>query len=241
MNKIGLIAWRELRGYFSTWLAYALLSGWVLIAGIFFAIILLQAAQPASGFGLQPFFSNLLVMLLFIAPIITMRLIVEERNQATLELLHTSPITEWQVALGKFFGAWGFVGLMLLLTLHVPFFALRYGSIDTGPLWGGYILLLCAGATFVSFGLFCSSVTASQVVAGFLTFGGLIFSWMLSIPGQQAEASDLMAFLSQFSILSHFELLLQGAVDTKDLIFFASVTAFFLYLTVRSLESRKWN
>ena len=241
MNKIGLIAWRELRGYFATWMAYALLSGWLLIAGIFFAAILLQAAQLSSNFSLQPFFSNMLVMLLFIAPILTMRLIVEERNQATLELLHTSPITEWQVALGKFFGAWSFVALMLLLTAHVPLFSLRYGSIDSGPLWGGYLLLLCAGAAFVAFGLFCSSVTTSQVVAGFLTFGGLIFSWMLSIPGQQADASDFMSFISQFSVLSHFQLMLQGAVDTKDLIFFTSVTVFFLYLTVRSLESRKWN
>lgn len=241
MNKIALIAWRELRGYFATWLAYALLSGWLLIAGIFFAIILLQASQSPSNFTLQIFFSNLVVMLLFIAPIITMRLIVEERNQSTLELLHTSPLTEWQVALGKFFGAWVFVVLMLLLTAHVPIFALRYGSIDTGPLWGGYILLLCAGAAFVSFGLFCSAITSSQVVAGFLTFGGLIFSWMLSIPGQQAGATDLMEFISQFSILSHFELLMRGVVDTKDLVFFVTVTVFFLYLTVRSLESRKWN
>ncbi len=241
MTKIGLIAWRELRGYFATWLAYALLSGWLLIAEFSFHIALLGASQPPFNFSLQGFFSNLLVMLLFIAPIVTMRLIVEERNQSTLELLHTSPITEWQVALGKFFGAWGFVGLMVLLTAHVPFLSLRYGSLDTGPMWGGYILLLCAGAAFVSFGLFCSSVTASQVVAGFLTFGGLIFSWMLSIPGQQPGASDLMSFISQISVLSHFELMLQGAVDTKDLIFFLTVTVFFIYLTVRSLESRKWN
>lgn len=241
MNKIGLIAWRELRGYFSTWLAYALLAGWLLLAGTFFYFALMQASQPPFNFSLQGFFSNLLVMLLFITPIITMRLIVEERNQSTLELLHTSPISEWQIALGKFVGAWSFVSLMLLLTTHVPFFTTRYGSFDSGPIWGGYLLLLCAGAVFVAFGLFCSTITASQVVAGFLTFGGLIFSWLLAIPGQQPDASDLMSFLSQFSVLMHFDLLLKGAVDTKDLIYFFTVTLFFLYLTVRSLESRKWN
>jgi ABC-2 type transport system permease protein len=241
MNQIGLIAWRELRGYFATWLAYALLAGWLLIAGIFYSVALLQAALPPFNFSLQGFFGNMLVMLLFVAPIITMRLFVEERNQATAELLFTSPISEWQIALGKFLGAWGFVILMLLLTAHVPFFTTRYGSIDAGPVWGGYIALLCVGAAFVAFGLFCSTITTSQVVAGFLTFGGLIFSWMLAIPGQQSGASDFMAFISQFSILSHLELIMQGAVDTKDLIYFISVTVFFLYLTVRSLESRKWS
>ncbi len=241
MNKIGLIAWRELRSYFATWLAYALLSGWLLITGIAFYLTLLGSSQPPFSFSLQGLFNFLLVIMMFIAPMLTMRLIVEERNQSTLELLHTSPITEWQVALGKFFGAWGFMGVMLLLTSYVPFFALKYGSIDTGPLWGGYILLVCAGAAFVSFGLFCSSVTASQVVAGFLTFGGLIFSLLLANLGQNPNATDFMSFLSQFSVASHFELMLQGAMDSKDLIFFASVTLFFLYLTVRSLESRKWN
>jgi ABC-2 type transport system permease protein len=240
MTQIGLIAWREIRGYFTSWLAYALLAGWLLLAGLGFLLTLLQYAQ-SQNFSLQGLFGFLVILMLFITPLLTMRLIVEERNQGTLEMLHTSPLTEWQVALGKFFGAWGFVAVMLLLSGHLPFFSLRYGSIDTGPVWGGYIALACVGAAFVAFGLFCSSVSTSQVVAGFWTFGGLLFFWLLASVGQRPGASDLEVFIGQLSVLTHVDRMLQGAVDTKDLIYFASVTIFFLFTTVRSLESRKWN
>lgn len=240
MDKVGIIAWREIKSYFTSWLAYVLLAGWLLMSGIWFFASLAVFDQMGS-FSLQGFFTNSIVMLLFIAPLITMRLIVEERNQRTLEMLHTSPLTDWQLALGKFLGGVGFLLIMLLLTGHIPFFALRYGSIDTGPVWGGYIALALVGATFVAFGLFCSTVTASQVVAGFLTFGGLIFSWMLAIFSQINSTSDLFAFIGQWSVLNHFDRMMEGAVDTKDLIFFLSVIIFFLYATVRSLESRKWS
>ncbi len=239
MNKIGLIAWREMRGYFSSWLAYVLIAGWLLIAALTFLTILTFYDQ-SQVFSLDGLFGNLIVFLLFMAPIVTMRLIVEERSQGTLEMLLTSPITEWQVAIGKFLGGWGFIGLMLLLTTHFPFFATRYGSIDTGPVWGSYLALSLVGAAFVAFGLFCSTITASQVVAGFLTFVGLICSWMLGFFANP-QASEWVQFIGQLSVFTHFRGMMSGAVDTKDLIYFASVTLFFLYATVRSLESRKWN
>jgi ABC-2 type transport system permease protein len=240
MNKIGVIAWREIRGYFSSWLAYVLLAGWLFMAGQNYWTSL-GIFDTYGEYTLQGFFSNLIVVMLFIAPIITMRLVVEERSQGTLEMLFTSPITEWQVAVGKFLGAWGFIGIMLLLTTHVPFFANRYGSIDMGPVWGSYIALVVVGAAFVAYGLFCSAITASQVVAGFLSFGGLLFSWMLAIPAQVSRENDFAAFLGHLSIFTHFQGMMGGAIDTKDLIFFASVTLFFLYATVRTLESRKWS
>lgn len=239
MSKIGLIAWREMRGYFSSWLAYVLIAGWLLIAALSF-LGALDVYDRAQYFALEGVFGYLVVLLLFVAPILTMRLVVEERTQGTMELLLTSPITEWQVAVGKFLGGWGFIGVMLLLTAHFPFFATRYGSIDTGPVWGGYIALSLVGAAFVAFGLFCSTITASQVVAGFLTFGGLICSWMLG-SFVNPQASDSTQFIGQLSVFTHFRGMMSGAIDTKDLIYFASVTLFFLYATVRSLESRKWN
>lgn len=236
MTRIGLIAWKELKTYFTSWIAYALIAGWLFITGYLYLVILLNSEQVQLGM----IYNVLVTIMLFVAPIITMRLIVEERNTGTLELLFTSPITEWQVAIGKFLGAWGFVGILLLLTVHVPFFTTRYGSIDTGPVWGSYIALICVGAAFMSFGLFCSSLTESQVVAGFLTFGGLLVSWMLNWPAQAAPTSDIAVFVSYWSVFSHFQDMTRGAVDTKDLIFFISLTIFFLFATVRVLESRKW-
>jgi len=234
MSKIGLIAWKELRTYFTSWMAYALISGWLLISGYLFVVLLVQSQE---SFQLAPIYHIMITVLLFMAPLLTMRQIVEERTTGALEMLFTSPVTEWQVTLGKFFGAWGFVAVMTLLTVHFPFFATRYGSIDTGPVWGSYIALLCSGAAFVAVGLFCSSVTESQVVAGFLTFGALLGSWMLSWLPETTPVTD---FIRQWSIFPHFSQMMQGAVDTRDIIFFASITIFFLFATVRVLESRKW-
>jgi ABC-2 type transport system permease protein len=240
MAKIGHLCWKELKTYFTSWLAYAILAGWVFIAGYTFVAVLL-ASTAAGNFYLAPIYQNFVVMLVFIAPLLTMRLLAEERREGTIEMLFTSPLTEWQVTLGKFLGAFAFVAAMALLTIHIPFFAARYGSVDFGPVWGGYIALLCLGAGAMAFGLFCSSLTDSQVVAGFLTFGGLLISWMLAWLGSNAAIqNNFVGFLTQLSIYSHFDRMLQGAIDTKDLVFFASVVLLFLFATVRVLESRKW-
>jgi ABC-2 type transport system permease protein len=239
MSKIGHIAWKELRSYFTSWMAYALLAGWLLFTGLIWSILLVSAATTQQ-FQPGAIFQNLVVVLLFITPLLTMRLLAEERNSGTIEMLFTAPLSEWQVAIGKFLAAWAFTAVMLALTAYVPFFALRYGSIDAGPLWGSYIALLCLGAAFTAFGVFCSSLTSSQVVAGFLTFGGLLLSWMLSWPAQAAPGNAVIEFISQWSIFSHFSPMLDGAIDTRDLIFFVSIVLLCLFATVRVLESRKW-
>lgn len=244
MTKIGHIAWRELRSYFTGWMAYALLAGWLVISGLVFSILVTSYYTSQmfgqGSFSLPGLYSNMVVIMLFCAPLLTMRLVAEERNLGTVEMLFTSPVSEWQVALGKFLGGWAFIGVMLLLTVHFPFFATRYGSIDTGPIWGSYISLTCMGAGFVAYGLFCSSLTDSQVVAGFLTFSGLILSWMLNWVGQVSPDNALAAFVGQWSIFTHFQRMMEGAVDTRDLIFFISLALLFLFATVRVLESRKW-
>ena len=231
-----------MKAYFTSWIAYAILAGWVFIGGLTFYLLLAAASAPVGGnFHLDPIYRNLVVMLIFITPLLTMRLLAEERKEGTMEMLFTSPLTEWQVVLGKFFSAWAFVAVMVLLTAHFPIFSAKYGSVDFGPVWGSYLALICVAAAAVAFGIFCSSLTESQVVAGFLSFGGLLVSWMLSWLGQgMAGQSDLVAFIAQWSIYSHFDRMMQGAVDSKDIIFFLSFVALFLFATVRVLESRKW-
>jgi len=239
MSKIGHIAWKELKGYFSSWMAYAILAGWMLIGAMIWNQITFDAATP-GGFQIAPLYGNLLTILLFIAPLLTMRLLAEEKREGSLEMLLTSPLTEWQVTLGKYFGALAFVAAMLLFTTHFPFFAFRYGSLDAGPVWGGYIALFCVASAFIAWGLFCSSLSDSSVLAGFLAFGGLLISWLLGWLQEAAQSSDLAAFVVQFSVLTHVQPMLRGAIDTKDLVFFASLTWLFLFATVRVLESRKW-
>ncbi|MDF2439156.1 MAG: gliding motility-associated transport system permease protein [Abditibacteriota bacterium] len=239
MSKIGHIAWKELRSYFSSWMAYAILAGWLLVGALIWSQIVFDAAAP-GGFQIAPLYGNLLTILLFIAPLLTMRLLAEEKREGSLEMLLTSPLTEWQVTLGKYFGALAFVVAMLVFTAHFPFFSFRYGSLDAGPMWGGYIALFCVSSAFIAWGLFCSSLSDSSVLAGFLAFGGLLISWLLGWLQESAQSSDLAAFVVQFSVLTHVQPMLRGAIDTKDLVFFASLSFLFLFATVRVLESRKW-
>lgn len=239
MFTISHIAWKELRGYFSSWIAYVICAGWLLMSGLTF-ISLLGVSGQSGQFSLSPLYQNLIIVFLFVTPLLTMRLLAEERAMGTLEMLFTSPLTEWQVAIGKWLGAFLFCLLLLALTLHFPFFTFRYGAGDAGPVWGAYIALACLSAAFCAFGVFCSSLSDSQVVTGFLTFGGLLLSWMLAWPAASAPDSSIAGVISEFSVFTHFANMLGGAIDTKDLVFFASVTLFFLFATARVLESRKW-
>lgn len=238
MSTIGHIAWKELRTYFTSWIAYVVCAGWALMTGIIFYILLAQAML--GNFDVTPLYGTLVIVMLFMVPMVTMRLLAEERSSATLEMLFTSPLTEWQVTLGKWLAAFGFCAVLLLLTAHVPVVAFKYGTFDHGPILGAYIALLCLSAAFCAFGVFCSSLTDSQIVAGFMTFGGLLLSWMLAWVTSAAPDNPVTAVISRFSISSHFESMMRGAVDTTDLVYFALVTIFFLYATTRVLESRKW-
>ncbi|MBW3636671.1 MAG: ABC transporter permease [Armatimonadetes bacterium] len=233
------IAWKEIRGYFSSWIAYVLCAGWLLLSGLTFVSLLGAAAQGAP-FSLVPLYQNLIIVFLFLTPLLTMRLLAEERATGTLELLFTSPLTPWQVTMGKWLGALAFCAVLLLLTLHFPFFVFQYGTLDAGPVWGSTIALICLAAAFCAFGVFCSSLCDSQIVAGFLTFGGLLLSWMLAWPAATAPDNRLAAVAAQFSVFAHFARMLGGAIDTQDLIFFASLSFFFLFATTRVLESRQW-
>lgn len=233
------IAWREIRGYFTSWIAYVLCAGWLLLSGLTF-VSLLGAAGQGAPFSLAPLYQNLIIVFLFLTPLLTMRLLAEERATGSLELLFTSPLTEWQVTIGKWLGALAFCLFLLLLTLQFPLFVAQYGALDAGPVWGSLLSLVCLAATFCAFGVFCSSLCDSQLVAGFLAFGGLLVSWMLAWPAAASPQNGLAAIVAQFSVFTHFARMLGGAIDTQDVIFFASLCFFFLFATVRVLESRQW-
>lgn len=239
MSSIYYLFWKELRSYFTSWLAYILAAGWLFITGYIFVLLILNSTR-IPDFSLSPLFSNMMVFLIFITPLVTMRLLAEEKREGSIEMLFTSPLTEWQVTLGKFIGALLFMVVLLACTLYVPFFAFRYGSVDGGPIWGSYVALLFVCGSAVALGIFCSSLTESQVVAGFLTFGGLLMSWIFSWMGQVDVGNKWAGMLSEISFYNHFRGMLGGAVDSNDILFFLTFIFFFLYATVRVLESRKW-
>ena len=237
MPVIYQIAWKELRSYFGSWLGYVLLAGWTLLGGVTWAYALPFSAsfQPAD------ILANMLSLLLFVMPLLTMRLLAEERRDGTLDVLLSSPLNEWQIALGKWLGALGFFLVMLLATVHFPLLASRYGTYDVGPVWGAYVALSLCGMAFGAWGLACSSWSESPIVAALLCFGGLSAAWLLGYAPLIAPGKAWAQLLAIASPWTHCEPLLRGLIDTRDVLYFASLCVFCLFLTVRALESRRWN
>jgi len=215
-----------------------------LVLAAFFFYTNLAFFITMGGFDLnrglwQYQFHDMRLELLLIAPLLTMRLFAEERRQGTLELLWTYPVRDVSLIGGKYVASLIVLLAMLLLTLAYPAAIAFIYPIDFSSVLVGYLGLVLLGASFLACGIFVSSLTDSQLVAGTVTFGLLLFFWVLT--WNQAAANDrLVAALTQVSLFDRFFLFARGAVDSKDLVFFALFIAFFLFLTLLSLESRHW-
>ena len=241
--KLAAILEKELRSYFSSLLAYVVMTVFLVLSAFFFYTNL-AFFITMGGFDLnrglwQYQFHDMRLVLLLIAPLLTMRLFAEERRQGTLELLWTYPLRDVSLVGGKYGAALVVLAAMLCLTLAYPVAVAWIYPIDFGSVLVGYLGLLLLGASFLACGIFVSSLTDSQLVAGTVTFGMLLFFWVIT--WNQAAANDrLVAALTQLSLFDRFYLFARGAIDSKDLVFFALFISFFLFLTLLSLESRHW-
>jgi ABC-2 type transport system permease protein len=241
--KFFAILEKELRSYFSSLLAYVVMAVFLVLSAFFFYTNL-AFFITMGGFDLnrglwQYQFHDMRLVLLLIAPLLTMRLFAEERRQGTLELLWTYPIRDVSLIGAKYAAAFVVLVAMLLLTLAYPAAIAFIYPIDFSSVLVGYLGLLLLGASFLACGIFVSSLTDSQLVAGTVTFGMLLFFWVIT--WNQAAANDrLVAALTQVSLFDRFFLFARGAIDSKDLVFFALFIGFFLFLTLLSLESRHW-
>jgi ABC-2 type transport system permease protein len=252
--KVWPIFKKEMRLYFTSPIAYVIFTIFLLIAGYFFysifAFFTLASMQSAmnpqmgrelnvSDSVLRPLFSNISVILLLLMPMVTMRLFAEERRSGTIELLLTFPVRDGAVLLGKYLAAFVLYALMLGLTLLYPGILAYFTRLEWGPLVTGYLGLLLMGATFLAVGLFASSLTENQIVASILTFGILLIFWVL---GWSAEYAGGVwgRVLSHLSILEHNDSFSKGVLDTKDVVYYLDFTLLALFLTLRSLEARRW-
>jgi ABC-2 type transport system permease protein len=245
---------KELRIYFVSPMAYVVLFVFLLISGYFFysivaffnLISLQSAMNPAFARGvnvtegvIRPLFSNLSVILLFLAPMITMRLFAEEKKSGTIELLLTYPVRDGAVLAGKYAAAMALYAVMLGLTFLYPAILAFMTRLEWGPLLTGYLGLLMIGGTFLAVGVLVSSLTENQIVAGFGTFGILLVFWVLGWSADLA-GPGWGKVLSHISLLEHYESFSKGVIDTKDVIYYLNFTIFCLFLTLRSLESKRW-
>jgi ABC-2 type transport system permease protein len=245
------IAHKELRSYFSSPMAYIIIGFFALPFGVFFYLYLdafvrqgMQMAQMGGPMNVNQqmiryVLQNASVIILFIMPMITMRTYSEEKRSGTIELLLTSPVTDLEIILGKFFGALGLYVAMLVVTMLYVAILFVYGNPEWRPLVAAYLGLLLMGGAFLSLGLLISSMTNNQIVAGIISF---IVFLMLWIVGWFADtAGPTMGAVTRYlSITEHFDDFSKGIIDTKHVIYYLSLITFGLFLTAKSVDSERW-
>jgi len=245
---------REFELYFVTPIGYVVLTAFLVITGFIFYGDLVQfvefarssppGAEPGSvNVNTQlvvPFFFSVSFVGLFLIPLITMRLIAEERRQGTLELLLTYPLTDFQVVFGKYLAAVALFALMLAGSLWTVGTLFRYGNPDPGPILAGYLGVFLYGSAFIAIGLMLSALTENQIVAAILSFAVFLGLWILQWASTLASGS-LATVLSYVSVVDHFQAMSQGIVDTKDVVFFLSTIAFGLYVALQSVAAQRWS
>ncbi len=237
---------KEINAFFSSLIGYLVIGIFLLVMGLFLFVFPDTSLLNFGFASLGPFFTLAPNVLTFIIPAICMRAFAEERQSGAIELLVTRPLTDTQIVLGKFLACLTLVIIALLPTLLYYYSVYRLGApvgnIDAGGTVGSYLGLLLLAMAFVAIGLFASSLTGSQIVSFLLAlalsfFGYFGFGLLASLPIFYLNGESLVDSLG---MQQHFHSLGRGLIDSRDVIYFLSITAFFLLLTVISLERRKW-
>ena len=234
--NIKYIYLKELRSFFNSPVAYIVIVVFLVILGWFFTsnLFVANVASLRTVFEMTPF------LLLFFAPAITMRLISEEKKTGTLELLITKPVNESEIIIGKFLAAWTLYFFTLLPTFCYYITVSIVGSLDTGPVIGGYLGLMLVGAVFLAVSVFGSSITENQVVAFLISFLIVFALFMLDkiliyLPNYLASTFEYI------SVDYHFSNIARGIIDSRDMIYYASAIGFSLFMGTVALHKRRWS
>jgi ABC-2 type transport system permease protein len=188
---------------------------------------------------IRPLLQNVTILVLFLMPMVTMRTYSEEKRSGTIELLLTSPVTDFQIILGKFLGAMALYVCMLAVTLIHIALLFMYGSPEWKPIVTSYIGLLLFGGCFISLGLFISSLTKNQIVAGMVTFAVFLLLWIITWIG--SFSGPTVDKVTQYlSILDHLDDFGKGVLDTTHIVYYLSFITFGLFLTAKSVDSERW-
>lgn len=254
MKNIWIITKKEIKSYFTSPIAYVVITVFLVLVGFFFYSLIwwfnsqsMQMSRNPAYFQqlninqmvYSPLFHNISIILLLMLPLLTMRLFSEEKKIGTDELLYTSPISVNQIILGKYFASLIVLFIMLLLTGILSIFTFAYGNPELAPLLSGYLGLFMMGAAFIAVGIFFSSLTENQIVSAILTFGALLLFWILNWASYAAGGiwKDVLNYLSFFQ---HFDGLTRGILDTTDVVYYLSFAFFGLFLTHSVIQSRRW-
>ena len=256
MRNVLTITGREVRSYFSSPVAYVLLAVYLALAGYFFFALLSAFNQSLAIYSMmrqpemlerfnlnemviRPLLQNMAVLLIFVIPAVTMRMFPEEKQSGTYELLLTSPVRVGEIVLGKFLGGLVLVLAMVLLSGFFGLLLLAYGNPEVPMMLSGFLGLALMAVSFLAIGTLVSSFTDNVVVAYTGALFGLLVLYTIGWLGETVQGT-WGAVVKYISITDHFQELLKGLVDTKDLIYFATVLVVSLFLTQRSVESVRW-
>jgi len=236
MHRTLTIAKREFFNYFNGPAAYIVVCLFLVLLGIFFwnPFFLINRATVRGMFDMMS------VLLLPTAPAMTMALLAEEKRTGTIEVLLTMPLKDSEVILGKFLAAFGLLATLLLLTIPYPISVATLGQLDWGPVLAGYLAVLLQGAAMLAIGVLASSWTENQLIAFFSSAMICFALWVVSrfLP---FVPQSIASTLEWISFDYHYESMLRGVVDSRDVIYFLSVIGFSLAFAFRSLESRRWS
>jgi ABC-2 type transport system permease protein len=253
MRNILAIAGKELKSYFSSPIGYIVVGFWAFLYGIFFVPMLQMFVRQSMQMGamgggqqamnvnqmlIRPLMQNVSVLVLFVLPAVTMRTYAEEKKTGTIELLLTSPLTDWEIILGKFLGAMGLYAAMLAVTTINIGLLFVYGNPEWKSVLIVYLGLLLLGGAFISLGLFISSLTKNQIVAFVATFGVALMLWVIT--WFNFSGPPMSTITSYLSIIEQFDDFGKGVIDTSHLIYYVSFITFGLFLTAKSVESERW-
>ena len=234
-SNVGTIFKKELRSYFNSAVAYVVIVVFLAIVGWLYtsSMFLVNVASLRMMFEWIP------LVFLFVVPAVTMRLLAEEKKAGTIELLTTKPLHDWEIVAGKFLAAWALIGIMLLPTLIYYITVAFLGEIDNGPVVGGYLGLLLMAGVYIAIGLLASSLTENQIVA--FIIGLLMMFAFFMMDKVLIFVPDFMTTVVEYlGIDFHFSNIARGVIDSRDVVYFGSLLGFTLYLSVVSLEKRKW-
>jgi ABC-2 type transport system permease protein len=229
------IAKREFQSYINSPIPYILVTAYLATAGYMFFRQLFLVRQAE----LRHFFENMPLLFCLIVPFVTMRLVAEERREGTLELLLTMPVTDWELVIGKFFAALGLMAVLLLLTLAFPITVSQLGPLDKGTTVASYIGALLMSGAFVAIGIMASAFTRSQIVAAlvafFIGFGLFLLGALVGV-----LPPSLAPIAASLSIGTRFMNIARGVIDTRDVLYYASIIFVSLLVAQTTLDSRRW-
>ncbi len=244
---------KEIDSYFSSPLASVLIGLFSLISGTFFFNLLITYTDGIQAMPQQMteqisfveevvlrLFANINFLFLLFIPLITMKLFSEERRLETIDLYWMSPVREWQVVLAKGLAAFTLILAMLFMTVLFPLIIWGVGVKDFSLLGAAYLSVTLNACCYISLGLFCSSLSANQIIAALLSVLGIMFLWMITWGGHLNSNYLIAEIFTYVGITSHFERILRGLIGTQDIIYYATFILLFGFLTVKSLSRRNW-